>query len=206
MKVIFLGIDGVLNSLDDFYSTVSSSKGCSHFHPKRWRGAKVPLDSFFGITRSKAKRLAKIVAKTDAKIVLVSSWGYHYDKAKADKDCDFVSKELSDHLEKELGAVGLSIYDTTKALEGETHPLRERGIHEWLKLHPEVDGWVVLDIAIPYQNIEEGNEYAYVASHLVATSSWPDETARKPEGGLTPRLAAQAIGILNMPIEKGEAK
>ena len=63
MKVIFLDIDGVLNANEDF-------GGRSKSNPS--------IHGILGITTTRIKRLKQIIDKTDAKIVLTSSWKEAY--------------------------------------------------------------------------------------------------------------------------------
>ena len=63
MKVIFLDIDGVLNANEDF-------GGRSKPNPS--------IHGILGITTTRLNRLKQIIDKTDAKIVLTSSWKEAY--------------------------------------------------------------------------------------------------------------------------------
>ncbi len=89
MKIIFLDIDGVLNSMN-FYKYKTSRQLIAE-----------PLD------RENGKFLKQIVDETDAKIVITSSWrgGWEKDPEK----CTSEGKILNDF----LGSFGLSIYDKT---------------------------------------------------------------------------------------------
>lgn len=100
MKIIFLDVDGVLNSVQDRFSwTIESDKHLI--------------------------LLACIVRRTDAKIVVSSSW----------RNCG-----LLDTLKKRLNDFLMSIYDKTK-------DIGERGleIKDWLDSHSGVESFVILD-------------------------------------------------------------
>ncbi len=100
MKIIFLDVDGVLNSIQDRFSwTIESDKHLI--------------------------LLACIVRRTDAKIVVSSSW----------RNCG-----LLDTLKKRLNDFSMSIYDKTK-------DIGERGVEikEWLDSHSGVESFVILD-------------------------------------------------------------
>lgn len=120
MKIIFLDIDGVLNN--EFTKDLS---------PMRYRG----------INSTLVKRLAKIVKETNAKIVLSSDWKdeWEIDKTKCSKDGIYINEKLS----KE----GLSLIDKTndKSIGDDISTGRGFGIRKYLKNHPEVTNWVVLD-------------------------------------------------------------
>ena len=100
MKIIFLDVDGVLNSVQDRFSwTIESDKHLI--------------------------LLACIVRRTNAKIVVSSSW----------RNCS-----LLDTLKKRLNDFSMSIYDKTK-------DIGERGleIKEWLDNHNDIESFVILD-------------------------------------------------------------
>jgi hypothetical protein len=100
MKIIFLDVDGVLNSVQDRFS---------------WT-----IESDMHLIL-----LACIVRRTDAKIVVSSSW----------RNCS-----LLDTLKKRLNDFSMSIY-------GKTKDIGERGleIKEWLDNHNDIESFVILD-------------------------------------------------------------
>ena len=73
MKIIFLDIDGVLNGYNKW--NIFGYKIADKLNIKKYY--KKIIDPF-GVHKSKVKRLAKIVRKTGAKVVLSSSWRYRY--------------------------------------------------------------------------------------------------------------------------------
>lgn len=102
MKIIFLDVDGVLNSEQDRFSwTIESDKHLI--------------------------LLACIVRRTDAKIVVSSSW----------RNCG-----LLDTLKTRLNDFSMSIYDKTCYSE---HGIRGLEIKEWLDNHSDVESFVILD-------------------------------------------------------------
>jgi orotate phosphoribosyltransferase-like protein len=86
MKIIFLDVDGVLNSID------------SEDH----------LGAFIGVDYSGVKLLREIVDKTGAEIVLVSSWKHRWHKTKENQGV------LANYLDKRLAEENLKIIDKTK--------------------------------------------------------------------------------------------
>ncbi len=115
MNVIFLDIDGVLN-------TNWSISRCGYY---------------LGIDTARIKLLKQIVEATDAKIVLSSDWRYEFEVG-AYKQKTHHCKYLSNKLRKQ----GLTIYDKT---ENFGHLFRGKEIHDYLIEHPEITGYVVLD-------------------------------------------------------------
>ena len=102
MKVIFLDVGGVLNSVQDRFSwTLESDKHLI--------------------------LLACIVRRTNAKIVVSSSWR-NYD--------------LLDTLKERLNDFSMSVYDRTSYSE---HGIRGLEIKEWLDNHSDIESFVILD-------------------------------------------------------------
>ena len=131
MRVIFLDIDGVLNAANDFGGRkkpnpiVTSDSGAR----------------YWGISRTKTKELKWIVDKTDAKIVLVSSWKRDYAEYLKNR-----TNRTGKYLHNKLKKVGLSIYDHTNYLAVGFHSYRGHEITTWLASQSEpIDSWIVLD-------------------------------------------------------------
>ena len=149
MKVIFLDIDGVLN--------------CST-STKRYHGTPFVDDD-------KLKLLAEIVSKTDAKLVLSSTWrfGLLY------PDSIFAGDVIA--LQKELYRFSLKLFSYTPRL-----PDKQRGdeIQAWLASHTGVESFVILD---------DDSDMADIKEYLVKTT-W--------EHGLQREHVEKAINILNL--------
>lgn len=131
MRVIFLDIDGVLNADCDFGGKSKPNPYVSSDDGNR----------YCGICRTHVKLLKKIVDRTDAKIVLTSSWKNDYN--------DYIRhgyfNRVGKYLYNKLRALGLSIYDTTIKYDFSGGKNRGYEISQWLEDHPDVDRWVVLD-------------------------------------------------------------
>ncbi len=131
MRVVFLDIDGVLNADCDFGGKSKPNPYVSSDDGNR----------YCGICRTHVKLLKKIVDRTDAKIVLTSSWKNDYN--------DYIRhgyfNRVGKYLHNKLRAFGLSIYDTTIKYDFSGGKNRGYEISQWLEDHPEVDKWVVLD-------------------------------------------------------------
>lgn len=131
MRVIFLDIDGVLNANDDFGGKKKPNPYVSSDDGYR----------YCGISASKVKRLKWIVDKTDAKIVLVSSWKGDYE--------DYLrnhTNRVGKYLYNKLRKQELRIFDTTYRFSLDFHSYRGAEISTWLANQKEpVESWVVLD-------------------------------------------------------------
>lgn len=117
MKVIFLDIDGVLNTLD---TTDSCGIYC-------------------GVDDDKILLLKRIVNSTNAKLVLSSSW-------RVNKTRDGEPEiELRNHLDKRLAQHGLEIYSETPEHPSGNSLHRGWEIKQWRDQHKNLDYWIVLD-------------------------------------------------------------
>lgn len=127
-RVLFLDIDGVLNS---------------HF----WNNShqKEIIEGTL-IDEEKIKILAPLIKKTDAGLILHSGWRFWFNEER--KPLRKEAGKLVDLLEKE----GLSINGVTPDLTTEEirrtkkfSLVKADEILLWLKLHDDIAGWVVLD-------------------------------------------------------------
>lgn len=169
-KAIFLDIDGVLNA----YGTDKENRSKSR------------CGNCIGIDKDKVKRLSKIVQKTNAILILSSSWKIGWEpKGKYIVDRydiyntanNYHAKYLDNHLKKKGGLV-----ITDKTREKNLY-YRGMGIKAYLFLHPEITDWIVLDDEIFIDFKERG-----IIPHLVKTD---------PIWGLTDDDAEAAIKMLN---------
>lgn len=117
MKVIFLDIDGVLNS----------TRSAAALGGMPWPGLKKERDwhLFDPVAVGLLRRACE---KTGAVCVLSSSWRAHLDDAGL--------QDLAQRL-------GVQIIDRTRETRGAE--IRGVQIAEWLQAHPEVDTYVILD-------------------------------------------------------------
>lgn len=116
MKVLFLDIDGVLNSED--WALAKYKAGVTGALQKEFDTDAV-------------KRLNTIVEKTGAKIVISSSWRIAH------------SLEYIFNMMKKFGFVG-EVIDRTPSVRGFKYA-RGFQIQEWLDEHPEVTHFAILD-------------------------------------------------------------
>lgn len=115
MKIIFLDIDGVLNSIDSE----------DHFH------------CFIGLDYSGIKLLREIVDVTGAEIVLVSTWKLSWSKDGSRSD------SLGAYLDARLAEEGLTIMDKTGGTmnnrgHGIIDWLSEHPTESWIALDDEI--------------------------------------------------------------------
>lgn len=117
MKIIFLDIDGVLNTV------YSSSR---------------VLSCVIGVDNDKVKRLKKIVDKTGAEIVLCSSW-----KGAWSRYYKSEQRVLGNYLDEELGKENLIIFDKTTDCgfnrgEGIVDYVKEYNVENWIVIDDEI--------------------------------------------------------------------
>lgn len=154
MKIIFLDIDGVLNS-KDWFEKNKDIKGYREINPK------------------KVEFLKEIVDKTNAKIVLSSTW-----------------RNIPEHplflfLVDVLRDKGLEIKSFTPKLEQN----RPKEIKTWLEEHKEeeIESFISLDDDFP----EEDYKKYGIQGCLIETSFY------EKDGGLRQEHVKKAIEILN---------
>lgn len=153
MKVVFLDIDGVLNSAEHRRNMLRQG------------------DYSVIIESAHLELLQKLVATTDASIVLISSWRkYWFKEGSID--------EAGQRIEEAFHKLGLVIYDKTPVLRNSS---RSQEVEQWLKQHSYVKHFVILD----------DNDFGWsksLRSHWVHCPS---------ESGITLGLAKEATDVLN---------
>ena len=116
MKVIFLDIDGVLNT-----EAYRENPDVDYFEQP--------------ISEEHMPLLEYLVKSTGAKIVLSSTWREYWDKGEVQSD------RFGDYINNLFGKYALEIYDKTPELRD-----RSEEIDEWIKLHQgEIESYVILD-------------------------------------------------------------
>lgn len=118
MRVIFLDIDGVLNPYPNQRKNMEAGTGDA---------------SVLVFDSNCMNVLKKIIKKTEAKIILSSTWRCE------DWNGGFASKE---NVQRQLKACGMEIWDSTPVL-----PVYDRGkeILCYLREHPEVENYLIFD-------------------------------------------------------------
>jgi len=122
MKIIFLDIDGVINSAFDWVPM--SERGTTDFNSTLW--------DVHDLMPKYIARLNEIIDATDAKVVISSSWRIQYKHS-----------EIESML-KQQGFVGDVIGETPVFSQT---PDGDRGdeIKFWLNTHDDIDAFVILD-------------------------------------------------------------
>lgn len=144
MKVIFLGVDGVLNSKDDLLKYRENNTN------------RVVLYS--EVEDRPLKLLKQLVEKTGAKIVISSSWRIGCDRSGTDS---VFGTELYDKLVQRLKDYDMEVFDITPLLSGINQ--RENEICQWLQKHDgEVEEFVIID--------NEKDIHGLIESNLVETT------------------------------------
>lgn len=118
MNAIFLDIDGVLNTIESLYNHNSNHE------------VEIDID--------KLLLLKELIDETNSLVVLSSSWriGITITDGKITSKSDFHDDFLS-----LLDMYGITLYDRTQSIEGN----RTKEIHAYLKMHPEIDNYIILD-------------------------------------------------------------
>ena len=119
MKVLFLDIDGVLNSCK--YEPTRNSE-----------------DEFIFIDETRMPYIQNIIKETNAKIVLTTTWRdcWKNDFEKCDKDGKYLSKLFSKY--------GLKVYDTTPITP--EYYNRPREISMWIgNIEDNIESYAILD-------------------------------------------------------------
>lgn len=177
MKIIFLDIDGVLNS--DYSERKDGPRICG----------------YTGIESSLVKKLRQIVEATDARIILVSSWKDAYSNYLNHKkginlnlEYTFSDDAIGKYLYNKLSKQHLHILDTTLTYERNPYT-RGNGIDRYIKdynavhVSDQITNFVILDDEI-FNDYQDYNLMQY----LVKTN---------PAVGLSDENVADAINILN---------
>lgn len=142
MKVIFLDIEGVLNTKETYERVY------------RTRGYTTMIDS--EIDNFRLDYLKIIIERTDAKIVLSSSFRYFFDR-KDDKlyPTTLKGEKLYDKFKRH----GIEIYDITPINMNS----REKQIEEWLSNRNDIESFVIID--------DDSTAFVELYDNLIHTSN-----------------------------------
>ena len=168
MKVIFLDIDGVLNS-------------SAYFKTKEHQLKKSDKE-FDDIDESKVVLLKQIIDATDARIVLSSTWRELDDESYI--ECYKMYKYLIDT----LGKYDIKIFDKTPTIR-QDRPLE---IQTWINDEPSLDEVIFISLDDDFSK-KDYDKYG-IGDNLVHTIFFTDDLS---VGGLQEYHVEQAIKILN---------
>lgn len=161
-KVIFLDIDGVLNNFDS------------------------PEENREIIDMNMVLRLKRIVDASGAKIVLTSSWRRFFHSWQ-----ELRGERISGHYKKLMTAFekcALSVYGVTDELSYGPDS-RPEEISEWLKNHPDIKSFVILD--------DSSWNWGMLSDHAVTTRRKAPSSENGWRSGLEDGNADRAIEILS---------
>lgn len=167
MKVIFLDIDGVLND-DETYKKERTPEG------------------YCGVDEKYIRNLKYIVDQTGAEIVLSSDWRseWHHNGIHG-KDMFYLLDKLKKY--------GLSIIDKTPGhVKGKNHSGRGQEIAKYLKAHPGITDYVILDDNEFFDFFDDP-----IKDHTEITVTNDPYGGYDYELGLTKDKAIEAVKILN---------
>lgn len=145
MKVIFLDVDGVLNSEDDLMR-YRKENNINH------------TILYANVEDRPLKLLKQLVDKTAAKIVVSSSWRIGCERSGRES---VFGTELYTKLVKRLKDYDMEVYDITPSLSGNSQ--RGDEIRQWLQTcQDEIENFVILD--------DDSDMCEFVETNLVQTT------------------------------------
>lgn len=170
MKIIFLDIDGVLNSVETYEKV-------KELHKKGLTLNYGPRGTIYNLHDKKmVDHLNRIIKETGAYIVLSSCWRYGLNS----------QGEIKALLNKILGIKGRILGKTT---ENPIFKTREQEIQEWLD--EKLSYWIYLlqvTGGLKFIILDDDREFGHLQDHLIRTDKLK---------GLTAEDSNRAIGLLN---------
>lgn len=186
MKVIFLDIDGVLNGYNKW--NLLGWKLICKFKCNKLRLWYRNITEPFGVHKRKVKLLAKIVKKTNAKIVMSSCWRKHWWNTPYDEQ-DKDERRLTDLFKK----YNIEVIDITPNFH---NGKRDDEIISWINNH--------LNILESYIILDDENSFITAYWHdkrFIQTSNVPIgkivNGSKYEDTGLKRKHVKQAIKVLN---------
>ena len=131
MKVIFLDFDGALYGLHYFYDN----------------GIRVSKSEFEKRLKRRIKILGEICKENDAKIVIESSYKDCIDEETLETDVDWIKEILDLMKQNGIEVIGRTpnLKDVRDNYDGNPPIWKEDEILGYLKKHPEIDSYCVID-------------------------------------------------------------
>lgn len=161
MKVIFVDFDGVLYGIHDIFRN----------------GVKVPESKWLERLNKSIRILSDICSENDAKIVIESAYKDLIDEDTLETDVDWVKRILESMKDQNIEVIGRTpnLESFKENYDGNPPIWKEDEILEYLRRHPEIDNYCVIDdddlVTIPAK--KEGDysrsDLNKVRDHLVTT-------------------------------------
>ena len=173
MKIIFLDVDGVLNTSETYINMLNRYN--------KTKQVDIDIDEF------RLEYLKTILDNTDAKVVLSSSWRGGFIKQNnkvVPRSCK--GKKLYNLLTK----YNIELYDLTPNIYSDIN--REAQINYWLSSNNDIDNFIIID--------DEPNLYNCLINKLIKTSKVKDNEMLMYMDdciGLCEEHINQAIDMLN---------
>lgn len=132
MKVIFIDFDGVITTLQDFYD---------------YSIKKIDEDTYDRKKSERIKILADICKEYDAKVVIESAHKYSIDEETLETDIDWIKEYLKEFKENGIEVIGRTpcLEEFKEDYDGKPPIWKEDEILEYLRRHPEIDSYCVID-------------------------------------------------------------
>lgn len=126
MKIIFLDIDGVLNTINTFRLRKEEYKKTGKY--------------ILAIDECRVGYLKRIIDESEAKIVLTSAWRRDFIK----KENKIIAvEENAKKLQELFLKYDIEIYDIVSVDYGDRN--REQQIKEWLEKRDDIDNYIIID-------------------------------------------------------------
>lgn len=191
-RIIFLDVDGVLNGYNR-WSTLGWDIVCK-LNSKKLRNWYREWTDPCGIHIRKLKRLAKIVRKTGAKVVMSSTWrmAWRYDGYRPVLKDSISAGSVFRKLDNLFKAYNIELIGITPHLDNQG---RDSEIIQWLAQHEDkVDNFIILDDENSFMKAFWNNE------RFIQTSEVPKGTLIIGRGientGLRRKHVKKAIRVL----------
>lgn len=170
MKIIFLDIDGVLNTTNTFRLRKEEYKKTGKY--------RLAIDEY------RVGYLKRIIDECDAKIVLTSAWRRDFIK-KGDKIIPV--EENAQKLQELFLKYGIEIYDIVSVDSADKK--REQQIKEWLEKRDDIENYIIID--------DELCAYKDLADRVIKTKFMNSNVLDENGLGLSENHIETAINLLN---------
>ena len=170
MKIIFLDIDGVLNTINTFRLRKEEYKKTGKY--------------ILAIDECRVEYLKRIIDESEAKIVLTSAWRRDFIK----KENKIIAvEENAKKLQELFLKYDIEIYDIVSVDYGDRN--REKQIKEWLEKSDDIEDYIIID--------DELCSYKDLANRVIKTKFMNNNVLDENGLGLSENHIETAINLLN---------